>query len=73
MTNVNFVQYFADGLTVAKIAKQENISERTLQKRVDRLKKDNDCKSIPELVALYCYKRLIKYKPLKKRNAKQAN
>lgn len=73
MTNVNFVQYFADGYTVAKIADKENISKRTLEKRVDKLKRDNNCKSIPELVALYCYKRLIKYKPLKKRNAKQAN
>lgn len=67
MTNAKLVQCFANGNTVPQVALEENISKRTLEKRVINLKNDGDCSTIAELVAFYYSKGLIKYIPPKQR------
>lgn len=61
MTTTQIVQYLTDGDTIPDIAKKENISQRTLEKRVATLRKELNCKTIAQLVAAYLTKGLTSY------------
>lgn len=62
MTNSELVQYLTDGYTVPEIAIKENISKRTLEKRLIALRKECLCSTLAQLVANYLARNLTTYK-----------
>jgi DNA-binding NarL/FixJ family response regulator len=59
MTNIEIVQRLANGETMAKIAKDVNISVFYLHKKVAEIRVRCLCKTRCQLVAVYLRKKLI--------------
>lgn len=62
MSNSQLVQYLTDGYTVPEIAEMENMSNRTLEKRLISLRKECLCATLAQLVANYLARNLTVYK-----------
>jgi len=53
------VKLLAHGNSVAEIAKALNENTRTMEAKVSRIKKDYDCKTLPQLTALFTKNKAI--------------
>lgn len=60
MTNIELVQFLADGYSVPEISKLKNLPETTINKKIFTLRKMLNCKNVVHLIAEYFRKSLIK-------------
>jgi len=44
------IELISQGKTAKEIGKETNRSRRTIEHRIDRLKKKHNCKSLPQLI-----------------------
>lgn len=59
LTNLQLIQYLADGFKINEIAKETGINNRTLEKRVITLRRACLAKTTTQLIATYFRKNLI--------------
>ncbi len=59
ITNLQVIQYLADGLSVDAISKETGLNKRSLEKRIITLRKASMSKTCAHLVANYLRNRLI--------------
>ena len=59
MTNIEIVQFLANGYTVAEIAKEQNLSKYALAKKINELRVRCQCETYGHLIAEYFRKKLI--------------
>lgn len=59
MTDIELIQLLANGFKVSEIAKDNNISSRTLEKRIIVLRDRVGCKTYTHLVAKYVSRNLV--------------
>ena len=52
-TDILIIEYLAEGLTCKEIAQKVFLSDRTVENRIQKMRKKTDCKTYGQLIAWF--------------------